>query len=353
MDTKRKLVIVGSGPAAWSAAIYAARAELKPLVLAGEQPGGQLMLTTKVENYPGFADGVMGQDLMAAMRQQAENLGVDIINQNAASINAENIHRPSFIIHHPSSMITASAVILATGASALTLKLPGEDRLMGRGVGTCAVCDAPFYRGKDTVFIVGGGDSAIEEATEISKFASNVIVLVRKDSMRGSPIMQKRIKSAQNIKVWYKSQAIELLGDKKLERVKVNKDGNIAEFPADGLFYAIGHKPATGWLAGSGVELDENGYIKTDFLKVDNLDVLDFDNLTTRKLDQDIKTSNIQDQKIQKLLSSKYPNFPTMTSVSGIFAAGDCVDFRYRQAIVAAGFGAMAALDCQRWLENK
>jgi thioredoxin reductase (NADPH) len=317
MDTKRKLVIVGSGPAAWTAAIYAARAELKPLVLAGEQSGGQLMLTTKVENYPGFADGVMGQDLMAAMRQQAEKLGVGIIDQNATGIKIAPSLPSSFIIHHSSSIITAQAVILSTGASAITLKLPGEDRLMGRGVGTCAVCDAPFYRGKDTVFIIGGGDSAIEEATEIAKFASNVIVLVRKDSMRASPIMQKRIKSAQNIKIWYKSQAIEFIGDKKLERVKVNKDGTIAEYPADGLFYAIGHSPATKWLEGSGVKLDENGYIVTNSHQLSTI------------------------------------NYSTLTSVPGIFAAGDCVDFRYRQAIVAAGQGCMAALDAQRWLENK
>ena len=204
-----------------------------------------------------------------------------------------------------------------TGASAITLKLPGEDRLMGRGVGTCAVCDAPFYKGKDTVFIIGGGDSAIEEAMEISKFASNVIVLVRKESMRASPILQKRIKSAQNIKIWYKSQAVEFIGDKKLEKVKVNKDGIIAEFPADGLFYAIGHSPATKWLEGSGVKLDENGYIITNN---------------------------------QQLITNNY--LPTSTSLPGIFAAGDCVDFRYRQAIVAAGFGAMAALDAQKWLEN-
>ena len=214
--------------------------------------------------------------------------------------------------------ITAKSIILATGASAITLKLPGENRLMGRGVGTCAVCDAPFYKGKDTVFIIGGGDSAIEEAMEISKFVSNVIVLVRKDSMRASPIMQKRIKSAQNIKIWYKSQAIEFIGDKKLEKIKVNKDGVIAEFPADGLFYAIGHTPATKWLEGSGVKLDENGYIITN--------------------NQQLTTNNY---------------YPTSTSLPGIFAAGDCVDFRYRQAIVAAGQGCMAALDAQKWLEDR
>ena len=172
-----------------------------------------------------------------------------------------------------------------------------------------------FIEGKIQFLLLAGGDSAIEEATEISKFASNVIVLVRKDSMRASPIMQKRIKSAQNIKIWYKSQVVELIGDKKLEKVKVNKDGNIAEFPANGLFYAIGHKPATKWLENSGIKLDEKGYIKTEFLKIDNLDTLDPDALTTRGIDQSIKPSNIQDQIIQKPPSSRYPNFPTMTSV--------------------------------------
>ncbi|MBI5356239.1 FAD-dependent oxidoreductase [Candidatus Collierbacteria bacterium] len=397
-----KLIIIGSGPAAWTAAIYAARAELKPLVLAGEQSGGQLMLTTKVENYPGFADGVMGQDLMAAMRQQAEKLGVEIIDQNATalsvigsqfsvvssgstgfqSIGLEPANRqptnrkqktlPDFAwtksrrAGENGKQITAKAVILATGASAITLKLPGEDRLMGRGVGTCAVCDAPFYKGKDTVFIIGGGDSAIEEAMEISKFASNIIVLVRKDSMRASPIMQKRIELAQNIKIWYRSEAIELLGDKRLEKVKVNKDGIIAEFSADGLFYAIGHKPATEWLKGSGVEVDKNGYISTQSSvlgsppagawsasdwragrlsdlgrSVVGQSVTETDELKTGKLE-----SENRKQRTDNL-------FPTMTSISGIFAAGDCVDFRYRQAIVAAGFGAMAALDCQRWLESQ
>ena len=310
--TETKLIIVGSGPAAWSAAIYAARAELKPLVLAGEQSGGQLMLTTKVENYPGFADGVMGQDLMAAMRQQAEKLGVEIIDQNAMALKKGN---DGFSISLNSlnspTPLTSRAVIIATGASAITLKLPGEDRLMGRGVGTCAVCDAPFYRGKDTVFIIGGGDSAIEEAMEISKFASKVIILVRKESLRATPIIRKRIETHQNVEIWYKSQVLELLGDKKLEKVKINKDGNIAEFVADGLFYAIGHSPATEWLKESGIKLDENGYIITN---------------------------------------NNY--FPTSTSLPGIFAAGDCVDFKYRQAIVAAGQGCMAALDAQRWLEN-
>ena len=333
------------------------------------------MLTAKVENYPGFAAGVMGQDLMAAMRQQAEKLGVEIIDQNATSlsvigsqfsvISSESTGFQSIgpepanrqpINQKPKTdnrkQITANSVILATGASAITLKLPGEDRLMGRGVGTCAVCDAPFYRGKDTVFIIGGGDSAIEEAMEISKFASNVIVLVRKDSMRASPIMQKRIKSAQNIQIWYKSQALEFLGNKKLEKVKINKDGNIAEFSADGLFYAIGHSPATKWLEGSGVKLDDNGYISTQLsvlgsrLSVPSQSVV---GLSVAETDEP-KTGEPESDNRKQKTDNRYP---TMTTVPGIFAAGDCVDFRYRQAIVAAGQGCMAALDAQKWLEDR
>lgn len=338
------------------------------------------MLTTKVENFPGFADGIMGPDLMAAMRQQAEKLGVEIIEKNATSLSKnpkgelivtvggvvragsptsassesanDAVGRGEAKRQNPENSYSVRAAIIATGASAITLNLPGEDRLMGRGVGTCAVCDAPFYKGKDTVFIIGGGDSAIEEASEISKFASEVIILVRKESLRATPILKKRIEATQNIEIWYKSQALELLGDKRLEKVKINKDGKTAEFPADGLFYAIGHTPATGWLQGSGVELDKKGYIKTDFLKIDNLDVFDLDTSKSREFDQGVNKSSIQDQNFQRSPSSRFSVFPTMTSVSGIFAAGDCVDFRYRQAIMAAGFGAMAALDCQRWLEN-
>lgn len=351
MEKNRSLVIIGSGPAAFTAAIYAARAELKPLVLAGEQSGGQLMLTTKVENYPGFADGVMGQDLMAAMKQQAEKLGVEIINQNATGLKQENgsFSIPLALSPYPLSLITANAVILATGASAITLKLPGEDRLMGRGVGTCAVCDAPFYRGKDTVFIIGGGDSAIEAASEISKFASKVIILVRKESLRATPVLTKRIEAIQNIEIWYKSQAVELLGDKKLEKVKINKDGAIAEFSADGLFYAIGHKPATEWLRGSGVKVNEKGYIVTPLSSIISENSENSEDRKIRKSDN----QNVGNSGFPSIPSVLNLSYPTMTSLPGIFAAGDCVDFRYRQAIVAAGFGAMAALDCQRWLESQ
>lgn len=324
MSEIHPLIIIGSGPAAWTAAIYAARAQLSPVVLAGEQGGGQLMLTTRIENYPGFPEGILGPELMAGMRRQAEKLEVEIIDKNAVSLKKENgifsvalnystssFVQPLSLSPYPLALITASAVILATGATANTLRIPGEDRLMGRGVGTCAVCDAPFYKGKDRVFVIGGGDSAMEEAGELAKFVKKVVILVRKDAMRASAIMVNRIKRLQNVEIWYKSEVKEFLGEKRLEKVRIAREGKEEVLTVDGAFYAIGHTPATGWLAGSGVEMDETGYIKTN------------------------------------------NSLPTMTSLAGVFAGGDCVDPKYKQAITAAGFGAMAALDAQRWLENK
>lgn len=362
MSEAGDLIIVGSGPAAWSAAIYASRAALSPIVLAGEQGGGQLMLTTKIENYPGFPDGILGPDLMAGMRRQAERQGVKIIDKNAVKLeksddllivsygnpipeHSENsddqnvrksenqkagnsdtpILRQSDFSGSPSvpSILESKAVIIATGATANTLKLPGEDRLMGRGVGTCAVCDAPFYKGKNLVLVIGGGDSAMEEAGELAKFVNKVVILVRKDVMRASAILQNRIKALQNVEIWYKTEAKEFLGDKLLEKVRIVRNGQEEVLAADGVFYAIGHTPATEWLKGSGVNLDAKGYILTGL--------------------------GIEAGKSGLQLPSLYP---TSTSISGVFAAGDCVDSRYRQAITAAGYGCMAALDAQKWLEN-
>lgn len=320
MDSLRNVVIIGSGPAAWAAAIYTARAELRPLVIAGEQPGGQLMLTTQVENYPGFKNGIQGPELITIMRQQSERAGTEVIDQNATKINRSNNH---FNITYSNNSVNTRAVIIATGAVANTLKIPGEERLMGRGVGTCAVCDAPFYRGKDIVFVVGGGDSAMEESLALSKFAKRVVLLVRRDALRASKVLQKRIETAQNIEIWYKSEARELLGDQKLEKVKISREGSEEVHNADGLFYAIGHTPATKFLEDSSVKLDEKGYIKTGL------------NFGFGALEH----------------QSKF--FPTETSVQGVFAAGDCVDSRYRQAVTAAGFGAMAALDAEKWLQSK
>ena len=309
MSEIHPLIIIGSGPAAWTAAIYAARAQLSPVVLAGEQGGGQLMLTTRIENYPGFPEGILGPELMAGMRRQAEGQGAEVIDKNATNLETQNYNFK--LKTSDGAEIMARSIIIASGATANTLRIPGEDRLMGRGVGTCAVCDAPFYKGKDMVFVIGGGDSAMEEAGELAKFVKKVVILVRKDVMRASAIMQNRIKRLQNVEIWYKSEVKEFLGEKRLEKVRIAREGKEEVLAVDGAFYAIGHTPATGWLAGSGVEMDETGYIKTN------------------------------------------NSLPTMTSLAGVFAGGDCVDPKYKQAITAAGFGAMAALDAQRWLENK
>ena len=378
VNETNKLVIIGSGPAAWTAAIYAARAGLFPTVLAGEQGGGQLMLTTKVENYPGFPEGILGPDLMAGMRQQAEKHGVKIIDKDAVSLSVigsqfsavipakatSDVAKAGIYTNIPidsgsaagmtmvkpgmteqnGKQITAKAVIIATGATANTLKLPGEDRLMGRGVGTCAVCDAPFYKGKNLVLVIGGGDSAMEEAGELSKFVNKVIILVRKDTTRASAIMENRIKSLQNVEIWYKTEAKEFLGDKRLEKVRIVRESKEEVLAADGAFYAIGHTPATAWLAGSGVELDIKGYIMTSLSGVI---------FPEGKLGLGIE-AGMEAGLGHRSWKIQLPNpYPTSTSIPGIFAAGDCVDPRYRQAVTAAGFGAMAALDAQKWLESQ
>lgn len=286
------------------------------------------MNTALVENYPGFPEGIMGPELMANMRKQAEKLGVEIVDKNASGIQANS---QSIFVFFGKSEIQTKAVIIAVGAAANTLQLPGEDRLMGRGVGTCAVCDAPFYRGAEMVFVVGGGDSAVEEAAALAKYSKEVVILVRKDKMRAAAAMQDRIKQSNNIKIWYKSEALEFLGEKKLEQVKIIRGGKESVISANGLFYAIGHTPATGWLKDSGIELDEKGYIITN---------LKF-KIQSSKLQFKIQNSQTLDS-----------YFPTSTSVPGVFAAGDCADPRYWQAVTAAGAGAMAALDAQRWLET-
>lgn len=400
MSSTLPVVIIGSGPAAWTAAIYAARAKLDPLVLAGEQGGGQLMSTTEVENFPGFEHGILGPELMTSMRRQAERLGVKIVDKNANSLkNDERLKgyqveisanlpaSPRVERGEPASPATrldsvdprrkrgestsepanlsALSVIIATGATSNTLKLPGEDQLLGRGVGTCAVCDAPFFRGKDTVFVIGGGDSAMEEASELAKFARNVIILVRTDKIRASAIMLERIKKTQNVQIWYNSQAQEFLGKQRLERVVIARDGKTSDYPADGLFYAIGHTPATAFLRDSGVTLDEKGYILTPLTSVSSpsaiarraVSLSAAQRLVNGVAPQAWLTDNNHESRPPASADIPVIQFPndlaTTTTADGIFAAGDCADPHYRQAITAAGFGCMAALDCQRWLENQ
>lgn len=295
-----KLIIIGSGPAGYTAGIYAGRAGLNPLLFAGEKSGGQLMNTTIVENWPGAKDGVMGPELMQDLREQVEKFGAKIIDKKVTKVDFRQ--RPFKV--YTSEVYSAEAVIVATGAESIKLNIPGEERLLGRGVAVCAVCDAPFYKDKKAV-VVGGGDAAAENALALTKFAKEVVLVVRRDKLRASRIMQVRVENNPKIKILWKSQVTEILGENKVEAVQINKG---KELPVDGVFLAIGHKPATEIFKGK-IEMDEAGYIKT------------FNN--------------------------------TMTSVEGIFAAGDCVDFRYRQAITAAGMGCQAAIDAEKWLENQ
>jgi thioredoxin reductase (NADPH) len=308
----RKLIIIGSGPAGYTAAVYAARAELKPLVLAGEKSGGQLMDTQMVENWPGTEKGVMGPELMMEMRKQAQRFGAEILDKNATKVDFSQ--RP-FKVWVKEEEYTAEAVIIATGAERVMLGVPGEKELMGKGVATCAVCDAAFYKDKVT-YVIGGGDTAVDDALVLTKYAKEVYLIHRRDELRASKIMVKRVKENPKIKILWNTELKEVIGEKKVERVrlidkKTNKEQVMA---ADGVFLAIGHKPATEMFKGQ-LELDEKGYVKVKW---------GWEN-----------------------------EFLTMTSVEGVLAAGDVVDFKYKQAVTAAGMGCMAALDAERWLEKR
>ena len=301
-----KLIIIGSGPAGYTAAIYAARAELHPIVFIGDQPGGQLTTTTEVENWPGEPDGIQGTDLMEKLKKQAERFGAEIAGKTVTEVGLSS--RP-FVVKTGSDTYSADAVIIATGASARWLGIPGEDRFKGKGVSACATCDGFFFRDKKVV-MVGGGDTAMEEANFLTRFAESVTVLVRRDELRASKIMQERALANPKIKFMYFTEAKELIGDQKLEKIRVinNQTNEEHDVPADGFFVTIGHKPNTDFLAGQ-IELDAKGYIK---------------------------------------------NVPgtAKTNVEGVFACGDVIDPYYRQAITSAGTGCWAALDAERWLSN-
>jgi thioredoxin reductase (NADPH) len=300
----KKVVIIGSGPAGLTAAVYAARANLEPLVIEGFQAGGQLMLTTDVENYPGFVDGIMGPELMERFRKQAARFGAEFITADVSSV--ELSERP-FRITTGDADVFAHSIIVSTGATAKMLRVPGERELLGHGVSTCATCDGFFFRDRELV-VVGGGDSAMEEAIFLTKFASKVTVVHRRDELRASKIMQERAFENDKIDFVWNSLVTEIFGNGKVEgvRLKSTVDGTESEMRAGGIFVAIGHTPNTKLFEGQ-LELTE-GYIVT-------------------------------------------PGESTQTSVEGVFAAGDVVDFRYRQAITAAGMGCMAAIDAERWLE--
>ncbi|MGH2768328.1 MAG: thioredoxin-disulfide reductase [Actinomycetota bacterium] len=316
MDAHHKLVIIGSGSAGLTAALYAARANLAPLVIEGFEAGGQLMLTSDVENYPGFTDGILGPDLMAIFRKQAERFGASYLTDDATGVDFSG--RP-FQVEVGAETHRAEAVIVATGANAKMLGLPGEQRLLGRGVSTCATCDGAFFRGQE-LLVVGGGDSAVEEALFLTRFATKVTVIHRRDQLRASKIMQDRAFANDRIAFVWNSAVEEVLGDQKLSGVLVRDliSGELREIPAGGLFVAIGHVPSSDLFRGK-LELDAAGYIVVG----------------------------------RQLASDFDPTSPlaTRTSVEGVFAAGDVVDHNYRQAVTAAGTGCMAAMDAERWLE--
>ncbi|HYU49409.1 MAG TPA: thioredoxin-disulfide reductase [Candidatus Limnocylindria bacterium] len=303
--TESKVIVIGSGPAGLTAAIYAARANLEPIVLAGSAPGGQLMITSDVENYPGFPDGVQGPDLMAAFRAQAERFGTQIVDVDVERVDFSE--RP-FRIWARGVEYRGQAVIVATGASALWLGLESETRLRGRGVSACATCDGFFFRDKE-IAVVGGGDTALEEATFLTRFATKVHLLHRRDAFRGSKIMVDRAQAHPKIQIHYNTRVEEVLGDARVEGLRLSDTRTGAErvMDAEGLFIAIGYEPNTGifkdWL-----EVDEMGYLK------------------------------VRDE--------------TGSRVEGVFIAGDVHDHRYRQAVTAAGEGCKAAIDAERWLES-
>ncbi len=301
-------MIIGSGPAGYTAAIYAARANLKPVLYQGIQPGGQLTITTEVENYPGYPEGIQGPEMMVDFEKQATRMGADIRYGLATSVDFSK--QPYKVIIDEEKEITADAIIIATGASAKWLGIPSEQRLNGSGVSACAVCDGFFFRGKE-VAIVGAGDTAAEEALYLSKMCSTVHMLVRRDEMRASKVMQDRVLKTSNIIVYWNSETDEVLGENKVEAVRIrnNKTGELKEVPVSAFFVAIGHQPNSA-IFKDYLELDEQDYIVT------------------------------------------VPG-STRTSVEGVFACGDVQDKIYRQAVTAAGSGCMAALDAERYLSAK
>ena len=313
-----EIIIIGSGPAGLTAAIYSARADLAPLVVEGEpsstsdQPGGQLMLTTDVENYPGFPNGIMGPQLMADMRAQAERFGAEILSRKVSRVDLSD--RPFGVWigdpEAPTPTYTAEALIISTGAQSVMLGLEAEQRLIGHGLSTCATCDGFFFRDQE-IAVVGGGDSAIQEATFLTKFANKVTVIHRRDKLRASKIMQQRAFDNPRIEFAWNTTVDEILGDTKVSglRLRDTIDDGLRELPVTGVFISIGHRPNTALFAGQ-LDMDDNDYLITG------------------------------------------PDRST-TNVEGVFACGDVQDHNYRQAVTAAASGCMAAIDAERWLESR
>jgi thioredoxin reductase (NADPH) len=303
-DSIRNIIIIGSGPAGYTAALYTARANLEPLVFEGSQYGGALMTTTEVENFPGFTDGIMGPELMETMRSQAERFGAELRSEDVTAV---DLTGPIKTVTAGDTEFRARAVIVATGSAYRYLGLDSEQRLLGHGVSACATCDGFFFRDQD-IAVVGGGDTAMEEATFLTRFGRTVTVIHRRDQLRASKIMQERAFGNDKIKFIWDSEVVEVLGDQKVESVRLRNTvtGEESVLPVGGLFVAIGHEPRTELVAGQ-LKLDDSGYIQVDAP-------------TTR------------------------------TNIDGVFACGDVVDHTYRQAITAAGTGCSAALDAERWL---
>lgn len=313
------VIIIGSGPAGLTAAVYTTRANLKTLIIAGSKWGGQLMLTTLVENYPGFPEGIQGPDLMMAMRKQAEHHGAEIADADFSSADFSRLQSPGgeatggqakkpFNVLAGDKSYEGKSVIIATGADTKWLGVRGEKEKIGRGVSSCAPCDAPFFRGKSTI-VVGGGDSAMEEALVLAKFANSVTLIHRRDEFKASKIMLDRAGANPKIKLILNSEVVEVLGQDKVAGVKIknNQTQEVTETPIDGVFVAIGHMPNTGIF--KGIQLDDQGYIIV--------------------------------------------HNHTKTNVEGVFVAGDVHDSHYKQAVTAAGFGCMAALEVEKWLNNQ
>jgi len=307
------VVIIGSGPAGYTAALYTSRAFLKTLILSGMQPGGQLTTTTEVENYPGFPKGITGPQLMIDMQAQVVRFGTEIKQERVKKIEKNN---SGFVVSTEGATYEAKTVIVATGAEAMYLGIDSEKKLAGKGVSACATCDGFFYRGKEVV-VVGGGDTAMEEANFLTTFATKVTIIHRREEFRASPIMLERAHKNPKISFLVNKTILEVVGDTAVSGVKIkdNASGKEEVVPAQGFFLAIGHKPSTDFLQGF-LPLDKKGYVVVHGLQ-------------------------------------RPGDYHTATGVPGIFAAGDCVDYQYRQAVVAAGMGCMAALDVQKYLETR
>ena len=401
------VVIIGGGPAGLSAAIYLARANLNPLVFAGSPPGGQLMLTSEVENYPGY-ESILGAELITKMRNQAIKLGARIINENVLKV---ELSKKPFAVHlsklshdrnfsgtklpsisheavgsskfgHFDNVLNAKSIIIATGARALWLGVPGEERLRGKGVSACATCDGFFFRNK-TVAVIGGGDTALEEALTLTKFAEKIYLIHRRDSFRASKIMQERVLKHPKIEVIWNTQVVEIVGKERVEGVslKIVKNQSMnsqktsfktnsrlisdkfetnSTIKVDGIFVAIGHKPDTNLFTGQ-IELDEKGYVVTNTIlaqrylnnqlsMTNNQSIIN--NLMINKKSTKIGKLKIDHSLKIEQLNIDHLKYQSMTSLPGVFAAGDCVDSVYRQASTAVGMGVAASLEVERWLEE-